>query len=78
MVDDAGIPHVTWYSHFLESDDYDVVRSFSYEDFDSFLESARAVLNAFDETKRNLEELLPGKWPAITEMGAGSDREGGY
>jgi hypothetical protein len=71
MVDDAGIPHVTWHSHFLESDDYAVVRSFSYEDFDSFLESARAVLNAFDETKRNLEELLPGKWPAITEMGAG-------
>ena len=31
MVNDAGIPHVTWHSHFLESDDYAVVRSFSYE-----------------------------------------------
>lgn len=71
MVNDAGIPHVTWHSHFLESDDYAVVRSFSWEDFGSFLESARAILNAFDETKRNLEELLPGKWPTITEMGAG-------
>ena len=31
----------------------------------------RADRNAFDETKRNLEELLPGKWPAITDTGAG-------
>jgi hypothetical protein len=71
MVDDAGIPHVTWHSHFLESDDYAVVQAFTYEHFDSFLESARAVLNAFDETKRNLEEILPRKWPTITDMGAG-------
>jgi hypothetical protein len=67
-VDDTGIPHVTWHSHFLESDDYAVVQSFSYEDFDAFLESARAVLNAFSETKQNLEETLPGKWPAIADM----------
>ena len=61
---------MTWHSHFLESDDYAVVQSFSYEDFDSFLESARAVLTAFDETKKNMEEILPGKWPAIPDMGA--------
>jgi hypothetical protein len=59
MVDDASFPHVTWHSHFLESNDYAVVRSFSYEEFESFLESARAILNAFDETKRNWKTFCP-------------------
>jgi hypothetical protein len=46
-----------------------VVQACGYEDFDSFLESARAVFSAFNETKRNLEELLLRKWPAIPDMG---------
>ena len=59
MVDDASFPHVTWHLHFLESNDYAVVRSFSYEEFELFLESARAILNAFDETKRNWKTFCP-------------------
>ena len=63
MIDENGLPHVTWHSRYLESDDYAVVEAFNYERFDYFLNRARAVLNAFAETKRNLE-VLPGKWPA--------------
>jgi hypothetical protein len=70
QVDDAGIPHVTLHSHYLESDDYAVIEEFSYERFASFIESGLGVLGAFNEAKQNLEKVLPGKWPAIADMEA--------
>jgi hypothetical protein len=71
LVYNVGLPHVTWHARFLESDDYAVVEAFSDDRFDSFLERGRAVLDAFDETKRNLKEILPGKWPAKENLGFG-------
>jgi hypothetical protein len=47
------------------------VKAFSFDRFDSFLERGRAVLDASDETKRNLEEILSGKWPAKENLGFG-------